>query len=38
MAEFFFLKGRSTELAIPMIEVFVEDFRIALARVRKHFS
>jgi len=38
MAECFFLKGRSTEFAIPIMIVLVLEPRTALVNVRKAFS
>jgi hypothetical protein len=37
-AECFFLKGRSTEFAIPTMEVFESDFNIVFINERKAFS
>jgi hypothetical protein len=38
IAECFFLNGRSTEFAIPIIRVLVFELRTALVKVRKAFS
>jgi hypothetical protein len=38
IAEFYFLKGKSTEFAIPIIVVFVFDFNIDLMSKLKAFS
>jgi hypothetical protein len=38
IAECFFLNGRSTEFAIPIIRVLVFELSTALVKVRKAFS